>query len=127
MSHTHNGHENEDDNEIHIRFEALTNNIGGPITAYRIVVINETEPAPFYEENLDTWEKAQELGLKYWIAAEIAPDWFDTHEEFVVGDGRFYGKYENYGPLPSKYDFHVTVGAVSSFNNVTKGTRNFQL
>ncbi|TRY75642.1 hypothetical protein TCAL_04584 [Tigriopus californicus] len=122
VSHHGQEHEVEDDNEIHIRFQALTNNVGGPITAYRIVVINETEPAPFYEENLDTWEKAQELGLKYWIAAEISPDWFDTHEEFVVGDQRFYGEYENHGPLPSKYDFHVTVGAVSSFNNVTKIT-----
>ncbi len=52
----------------------------------------------------------------------MAPDWFDSHEEFVVGDGHTYGGYLNYGPLPKGFDFHVTVGAVSSLNNVTKGT-----
>ena len=33
-----------------------------------------------------------------------------------------YGDYLNYGPLDTdKYDFHVTVGAVSTLNGTTKG------
>jgi len=39
----------------------------------------------------------------------------------VVGDGRMYGHYYN-PPLPLGNDIHVTLGVVSSLNNVTKVT-----
>lgn len=42
-------------------------------------------------------------------------------DEFVVGDGRIYGNYYN-PPLPLDRNIHVTVGVVSSLNNVTKVT-----
>ena len=49
-------------------------------------------------------------------------EWFNTNEEFVVGDGRTYGGYLNHGPLTEGRDYHVTMGAVSTMNNVTKMT-----
>lgn len=47
-------------------------------------------------------------------------DWFKTNEVFVVGDGQTYGGYLNHGPLTEGRDYHVTVGLVSTMNNVTK-------
>jgi hypothetical protein len=39
----------------------------------------------------------------------------------VVGDNRFYGDYLNYGPLAtSDRDYHISLSAISSLNNVTK-------
>ena len=113
----HNGVEN---GEIHIEVYPLTRNKNGPISAYRIVVLDETNPVPFHEESLTTWSKAQDLGLKYWIAAEVNPSFFNDHSEFVVGDNNYYGNYFNYGPLDQTRDYHVTIGAVSTLNNVTK-------
>ena len=40
----------------------------------------------------------------------------------MVGDLKFYGKYFNYGPLPQGRDFHISLGAVSTLNNVTKAS-----
>jgi hypothetical protein len=40
-------HDHGGNGEIHIRFTPLEHNEHGPITAYRIVVLNETEPVPF--------------------------------------------------------------------------------
>ena len=39
----------------------------------------------------------------------------------MVGDGRMYGSYYN-PPLPLKNNINVTLGVVSSLNNVTKVT-----
>ena len=63
--------------------------------------------------------------LKIWkndrsFSIHSAPDWFDFHDEFIVGDGRTYGPYLNHGPLASGRDYHVTVGTVSEFQGVTK-------
>ena len=60
----HDGHAHQ--GEIHIRFSPLTRNPNGPVTSYRVVVINETEPAPFDQTRLGTFEQAQQQGLKYW-------------------------------------------------------------
>ena len=117
-------HSHDDDHgEIHITFKPLTNNPNGPISSYQIVVIDETRPTPFYKQNLYNYSRAEKEGIKYWIAAEIDPEWFDYHDEFVVGDGRKYGRYLNHGPLDTdNRDYHVTVGTVSTLNNVTKAT-----
>jgi hypothetical protein len=47
-------------------------------------------------------------------------EWFNSNEEFVVGDGRTYGGFLNHGPLAEGRDYHVTMGVVSTMNNVTK-------
>ena len=120
------GHSEEGDHsgvvngEIHIEVHPLARNRNGPISAYRIIVIDETNPAPFHAESLANWTTANELGLKYWITAEVQPSYFNDHTEFVVGDNNFYGIYYNYGPLERGRDYHITVGAVSTLNNVTK-------
>ena len=111
-----------DGGRMYVRFEPLTGNPNGPVTGYRIVVINATEPVPFDPESLYGYEKAKKEGTDYWIAAEIEVDYFEDHDEFFVGDGRRYGGYLNYGPLrlDAGDDFQVTVGTVSTLNNVTK-------
>ena len=92
------------------------------MTGYRIVVINDTDPIPFDPESLYGYHRAMREDIGYWIAAEIEPDYFNDHTEFLVGDGRRYGGYLNYGPLrvDSGDVYRVTVGTVSSLNNVTK-------
>ncbi len=104
--------------ELHIKFEPLSNNPGGPVSSYRVAVINESDPAPFDPDSLGAWSP----GAPHWVAADIDPRWFRLHDEFVVGDGRRYGDYVNYGPLNTdEYDIHVTVGTVSTLNGTTKG------
>ncbi|PSN55853.1 hypothetical protein C0J52_02736 [Blattella germanica] len=45
----------------------------------------------------------------------------DLKDKFVVGDGRMYGKYYN-PPLPPDRLVHITLGIVSTLNNITKVT-----
>jgi len=59
--------------EIHVKLSPLERNRKGPISSYRIVVIDETDPAPFHEENLFDWTMAEKEGVNYWIAAELDP------------------------------------------------------
>ncbi len=106
---------------IQIKFSPLLGNPNGPISGYRVVVINETDGVAFNQMTLYDYERAKSEGLGYWVAAEISPDWFDLQSTFAVGDGRRYGEYYNFGPLPSDQDFHVTAGTVSTLNNKTKG------
>ena len=117
---------------MYVRFEPLAGNPNGPVTGYRIVVINATEPRGlsgnfedplFFKPNsLYGYEKAKREDGYYWIAAEIEADYFEDHNEFLIGDGRRYGGYLNYGPLrlDAGDAYHVTVGTVSTLNNVTK-------
>ncbi len=70
-------HEGDDHaGEIHVKIVPLERNRKGPISGYRIVVIDETDPAPFHEENLYNWTQAEEEGVNYWIAAELEPGIF---------------------------------------------------
>ena len=111
-----------EDGRLYLRFEPLSGNPNGPVTGYRVVVINATEPVPFDQQNLHGYERAKREEIGYWIAAEIGTDYFEGNEEFPVGDGRRYGGYLNYGPLrvDAGEDYHVTVGTVSTLNNATK-------
>lgn len=112
----------DDGGRMYVRFEPLKGNPNGPVTGYRIVVINGTEPVPLDPGSLYGYRRAKREGIDYWIAAQIEIDYFEDHDEFLVGDGRRYGEYLNYGPLrlDAGDDYHVTVGTVSTLNNVTK-------
>jgi endothelial-specific receptor tyrosine kinase len=121
----HDHHDEDFHGEIHVQLQPMKRNRNGPISKYRVLVIDETNPAPFSPENTFGYHTAQARGLNYWIAAEVDKDFFarEDHVEFVVGDNRTYGRYLNYGPLPSGRDFHVTFGVVSQSghgNRVTK-------
>ena len=111
-----------DGGRVFVRFEPPSGNPNGPVSGYRIVVMNATEPVPLDPKSLHDYRRAKREGIDYWIAAEIDADWFESHDEFLVGDGRWYGGYQNYGPLRlgRGEDFSVTVGTVSTLNNVTK-------
>jgi len=89
-----------------------------------VAVVNESDSETVFDEKrLVGWEEARRDNLSFWIAAEIAPDWFDRHDLFAVGDQRVYGDFYNHGPLAvDQYDFHVTFGAVSRLNGEEKVT-----
>ena len=76
------------DGEIHLKLSPLSNNPSGPVSSYRVVVMNESDRSPFDPESTGVWRE----GAAHWVAAEIDPAWFRLHDEFVVGDGRRYGK-----------------------------------
>ena len=123
-SHSHDhGHDHTFKGEINVKLKGLRRNRYGPISRYQVLVIDETNPAPFHEDQIFGYAKAMEVGLNYWITAEFNEDLFGRDSEFVefvVGDNRTYGNYLNFGPLPSGRDFHVTLGVVSSWQGVTK-------
>ncbi len=102
--------------EIHVQLKKMSRNRFGPITKYRVLVIDETDPAPFVKANAFDYVKAKARGIKYWIAAELNKDFFQFKDtrEFVVGDNRTYGGYLNFGPLPEGRDYHVSFGLVST-------------
>ena len=104
-------------------FTGLRRNKYGPINAYRVLVIDETIPSPFMLNSTYDYKKAKAYGLNYWIAAEFDESYMGRDAkniEFVVGDNKTYGGYLNFGPLPPKRDFHVSLGVVSTLNQVTK-------
>ena len=101
----------------------LRRNRFGPISKYQVLVIDETNPAPFVKSQLFDYFKAKSLNLNYWITAEFEDDFFGRDAqiiEFIVGDNHTYGQYLNYGPLPKGRDFHVTLGVISTLNRVSK-------
>ncbi|KAJ9584978.1 hypothetical protein L9F63_020683, partial [Diploptera punctata] len=102
--------------QIIIRLSPATNN-NGPITAYQIVVLYEDCGHPVTVSMLKSFKEAESDGLHCYITAELDPK--DLKDEFVVGDGRMYGKYYN-PPLSPDSLVHVTLGIVSTLNNVTK-------
>ena len=123
-------HEHDHDGEIHVQLKSLKRNRYGPISKYQVLVLDETNPAPFLKDQVHGYAQAQESGLNYWIAAEFPRDFFGRDSEiieFVVGNNRTYGGYLNYGPLPPGRDFHVTLGVVSTWNQITKVSQFFKI
>jgi len=93
---------------------------GGPITAYQVIVIDESNPTPFTSDNLFDYIKAKREGISYWIAAQLSPQYVKSNQIFRVGDGKLYNGYLNHGPLLSSHDYHVSMAVVSSLHGVTK-------
>lgn len=100
-----------------VRSENVYKNENGPITAYRIVVhlVEGDLYQPFDPELLGDFQKAKEDGLPYYIAAEVG----NRTKTLTVGDGNQHGGYEN-PPLPVGKHIHISIGVVSSFNNITE-------
>lgn len=87
-------------------------NYNGPISNYFIVVhfVDDELIHDFDESLLTSYQKAQDVGLSYYIAAVIEPFSEET-KTFTVGDGFTYGRYLN-APLPNRH-FHIIIGVVS--------------
>lgn len=62
-----------DENSITIEIEPAKNT-NGPISAYQIIIVDETIPSVFNESQLSPYAIAQKEGLSYYIAAELSPD-----------------------------------------------------
>ncbi|KAG5671075.1 hypothetical protein PVAND_001289 [Polypedilum vanderplanki] len=99
---------------------AINNN--GPISKYLIVVhfVDNELIHDFDETLLDTYQKAKDDGLSYYITGEI-DEFQEEKKNFIIGDGQTYGKYFN-APLPSGKHFHVLVGIASRLYNEEKIT-----
>lgn len=61
-----------DDNQLTVSIEEMKNE-NGPITAYRIVVINDATNQGFTPEYLKSYSEAIKDGLPYYITAELRP------------------------------------------------------
>ncbi|KAK3884162.1 hypothetical protein Pcinc_011562 [Petrolisthes cinctipes] len=85
----------------------------GPVTAYQVVVIDETVTVELQPELLDTYAAAQMQELPYYITAQFLPDNFMS--TFTVGNGKQYGRYHN-APLKEGIDYHIILGVLSTLN-----------
>lgn len=87
-------------------------NNNGPISNYLIVIhfVDDELIHDFDASLLTSFQKAQDDGLSYYIAAEIEP-FHEDKKTFTVGDGFTYGRYFN-PPLPNRH-FHIIIGLVS--------------
>ncbi|XP_028141687.1 putative inactive tyrosine-protein kinase Wsck [Diabrotica virgifera virgifera] len=94
-----------------------TPNNNGPVTAYRIIVVNEDANQDFDDTDLGSYHDANRNGLSYYIAAELNPK--DINNIFTVGDGRTYGRYYN-APLDTNINYNLILALVSSLNGVEK-------
>ena len=56
---------------VHLKPVLATN---GPISAYQVVVIDESSPVVFNPKMLSDWNHASSEGIPYYIAAEIPPE-----------------------------------------------------
>nr|XP_023019211.1 putative tyrosine-protein kinase Wsck [Leptinotarsa decemlineata] len=94
-----------------------TQNNNGPVSAYRIIVINDDAKQSFEEQSLYSYHEANKNGLAYYIAAEINPK--DINRVFVVGDGQSYGNYYN-APLDPNINYNIILAMVSRINETEK-------
>lgn len=87
-------------------------NWNGPISWYRVlvIIIDSAIVRDFDESLLGDFQKAQEDGSNFYVAAELEP--FDRPRRFTVGDGQVYRGYLN-AALPAGAHVHIAVGVVS--------------
>lgn len=58
--------------KIKIKMMSTINN-NGPVTAYRIIVVDEDVKQGFEKDSVLSYEEAKKNGLSYYIAAELDP------------------------------------------------------
>ncbi|CAH0562539.1 unnamed protein product [Brassicogethes aeneus] len=105
-----------DGSQIKIKMMAVTNN-NGPVSAYRIVVVNNDVKESFNKDNLMSYDAAKRMGLTYYTAAELNP--IEITKPFIVGDGRSYGGFYN-PQLDPNVNYNIILGVVSRMGNETK-------
>ena len=89
----------------------------GPISDYRIVVVDETVPVIIQYDLLKEYYKASSQNIPFYIAAEFPAEEFES--VFTVGDSKVYNGYYN-APLTSGKDYHILLGVLSTLNNETE-------
>lgn len=92
-------------------------NSKGPISAYRLVVIDEHQTPFFNKDRLITWNESLTVGYPYYTVAEFSPEDFPT--DFIIGNGGYYGGFFN-GPMPSNGHWHPALGIVSSMDGFSE-------
>ncbi|CAG9855207.1 unnamed protein product [Phyllotreta striolata] len=94
-----------------------TSNNNGPITSYKIIVVNEDLNQDFDPSTLTSYHEANRNQLSYYVTAELSPT--DITKIFTIGDGQTYGRYYN-APLESDVNYNIIVALVSRLNGVEK-------
>lgn len=97
--------------------DSIYHNDNGPVSTWRVVVhmVEGDLYQNFDPELLKAYQGAKDDGLPYYIAAELE----NRTRTFTVGDGKTYGGYDN-PPLPQNKHIHISVGVVSTLDNVTQ-------
>ncbi|XP_026482492.1 putative tyrosine-protein kinase Wsck [Ctenocephalides felis] len=105
-------------NQIVIKIHPAVN-YNGPVSAYRVIVSDESQMIGFDAELLQPYKAAKIDDLSYYIAAELKPH--DINKDFIVGDGSTYNGYYN-APLDKSdtSDYRISVGLVSTYKGVTR-------
>lgn len=106
------------DTTMTVKLNSIINN-NGPVTAYQVIVMEESDKVGFQPEGLTTYHKAKNDGLHYYVAAELEPK--DLDKNFVVGDGHHYGHYYN-APLDPEKDYKIALSLISRLNDTTKSS-----
>lgn len=92
-------------------------NYNGPVSYYRVVVINEEYQQGFLPDYLKPYYEASREGIPYYITSEL--DTYEVQQDFIVGDKKIYNGYFN-APLPQSKDIGISIGVVSTKKGVTK-------
>lgn len=104
------------DTTMTVQLNSVINN-NGPVTAYQVIVMEESDKIGFQPESLTTYYKAKKDGLHYYIAAELEPK--DLDQDFVIGNNLRYGHYYN-APLDPNKNYKVALSLISRLNDTTK-------
>ena len=63
----------QDTHTMTIEFKSVRNT-KGPISAYRIAMIDESQPGFFTKDRAATWNDSMTIGYRHYIAAEFSTD-----------------------------------------------------
>lgn len=92
-------------------------NYNGPVSNYRVVVINEEFQQGFLPEYLKPYYEASKEDIPYYITAELDP--YEIQNNFIIGDKHTYNGFYN-APLPQSREIGISIGVVSSKKGITK-------
>lgn len=65
------------------------------LSKYQVIVKEMVKSPSFDAARLTDYKTAKGKGLNYYITAELKLDAFQDNPEFVLGDGKRYGKFNN--------------------------------
>lgn len=99
-----------------VKLNSVINN-NGPVTAYQVIIMEESDKIGFQPETLSNYYKAKKDGLHYYITAELEPK--DLDKNFVIGDGLHYGHFYN-APLDPEKNYKVALSLISRLNDTKK-------